>query len=118
MNGLESPSELSELARRFPIHAGSWQKMLIAEKPVAFNLLYTVGRLREPATITIVNAFANLSSACLEQTKRLLPFDADACHIVRINDVKCSRNSTETIRYKWPAIEGPAELFSRIPYCT
>jgi hypothetical protein len=59
VNGLESPSELSELARRFPIHAGSWQKMLIAEKPVAFNLLYTVGRLREPATITIINAFAN-----------------------------------------------------------
>jgi len=59
LNGLESPEELSALAKRFPLRADVWQEMLNAEKPVAFNVLFTVGRLREPATITIINAFAN-----------------------------------------------------------
>jgi hypothetical protein len=30
-----------------------------APKPLAVGALYTVGRVREPATVTIVNAFAN-----------------------------------------------------------
>jgi hypothetical protein len=59
LNGVESPEDLSALAKRFPLRADIWQEMLNAQKPVAFNLMFTVGRLREPATVTIINAFAN-----------------------------------------------------------
>jgi len=59
LNGVESPDDLSALAKRFPLRADMWQELLNAAKPVAFNLLFTVGRLREPATVTIINAFAN-----------------------------------------------------------
>jgi hypothetical protein len=33
--------------------------MLNSEKPIAFNLMNCVGRVREPATVTIISAFAN-----------------------------------------------------------
>jgi len=59
LNGLESPDDLSALAKRVPGRADVWQEMLNARKPVAFNLLFSAGRLREPATVTIINAFAN-----------------------------------------------------------
>jgi len=59
LNGIESPADLAALAKRFPVGADVWQELLNASKPVAFNLVFTVGRLREPATITIINAFAN-----------------------------------------------------------
>jgi len=46
--------------------------MLNARKPVAFNLLFTVGRLREPATITIVMLLQTRFLDCSEQTKPLI----------------------------------------------
>lgn len=59
LNGIESPGDLTTLAKQFPLRADMWQEMMNATKPVALNFLYTVGRMREPATITIINAFAN-----------------------------------------------------------
>jgi hypothetical protein len=59
VNGLETPEDLFTLARRFPLRADMWQTMLNAKKPVAFNLLFTVGRVRATATITIINACAD-----------------------------------------------------------
>jgi hypothetical protein len=59
LNGIESPADLAALAKLFPLRADMWQEMMNVKKPVAFNLLFTVGRMREPATITIINAFAN-----------------------------------------------------------
>lgn len=59
VNGVESNADLAALAKKFSIGADLWQEMLNCPKPLAFNQLYCVGRMREPATATIINAFAN-----------------------------------------------------------
>jgi hypothetical protein len=59
LNGLESPEDLRKIVQRFPLRPDVWQEVMLTEKPVAVGALYTVGRIREPATTTITHAFAN-----------------------------------------------------------
>jgi hypothetical protein len=59
LNGLVTPDELRSITERFPLRAEIWQHVMSIEKPVAIGALYTVGRVREPATVTVINAFAN-----------------------------------------------------------
>jgi hypothetical protein len=59
LNGVETPDELQSIVTRFPLRPEVWQDVKGAPKPLAVGALYTVGRFGEPATITIINAFAN-----------------------------------------------------------
>ena len=59
LNGLESPEDLAALARQAPIPAPLWQDAMNETKPVGFSFVFTAGRVREPATVTIISAFAN-----------------------------------------------------------
>jgi len=56
---IKSPEELSALAGKFAIPDRIWQEVLGAERPVAFALVFEPGRVRDPATVTILSTFAN-----------------------------------------------------------
>lgn len=60
VNGLESPQDkaLVKSKTRFPPEV--WKQLDAAKKPVALNIFHVNGRMRDPATMTILMVMANV----------------------------------------------------------
>lgn len=60
LNGLESPEEMAAIRQRFPLSAEIWEDIgREPRRPLLANVYLCCGRMREPATVTILATFAN-----------------------------------------------------------
>lgn len=59
LNGVETKDELAAIAAQYPLRPDIWSQALSSPKPLVTAAAFTVGRIREPATVTVINAFAN-----------------------------------------------------------
>ena len=59
INGLESPEEVEAVRSRVPFPPQVWEEIDRTRRPVAVTAFWVNGRLRDPATITILSSLAN-----------------------------------------------------------
>jgi hypothetical protein len=59
VNGLEAPEDVAAVKAKVNFPPFVWAQIDQSEKPVAVNVFYVNGRMREPATISVLHALAN-----------------------------------------------------------
>lgn len=60
VNGLETKEDIAAVKAKVTLPPLVWMELEKSEKPVAVNVFFVNGRLRDPATITILSALANV----------------------------------------------------------
>jgi len=60
VNGLEGPQDIAAVKARVNFPAEVWKSLDASDKPVVMAVSNVNGRLRDPATVTIVEVLANV----------------------------------------------------------